>query len=210
MVHYKDALYVAPPSGGNGSGLDPNDYLFGKIVQPVLRSMGYETEIAHHIGVPQTTLDEVMRRLINVDLVVFDLTGAEPNICFEAGIRHMSGRPVAHFISQGSMPPYDLAHTKPIVYDRKDAATHDAVKAQFIGLLTGIASDDDTSGRPLLRVLGGVVCIGDVVVTRDALREIEAFVAPWRANGTHAPWSRRRNGHALKNGRDGLINGFSR
>jgi hypothetical protein len=57
----------------------------------------YKSQDAYRLPDPGPVFEAVLQRLLNDDLVVADLTGADPNVYFEVAIRHAVGKPIVSF-----------------------------------------------------------------------------------------------------------------
>jgi hypothetical protein len=49
-----------------------------------------------------------MRDLQTADLVVADLTGANPNVYYELALRHSTAKPFVHLAREGTEIPFDI------------------------------------------------------------------------------------------------------
>ena len=57
---------------------------------------------------PGTVTLTVVERLRDAEVVLADLRGADPNVCYEVGIAHAFGTPVVGFVAAGEEPHFDL------------------------------------------------------------------------------------------------------
>ncbi len=59
----------------------------------------------------------VIRRTINDDLVVADLSGHNPNVFYELAVRHAAGKPCIHIMEEGtSKIPFDVSDQNTLNY----------------------------------------------------------------------------------------------
>jgi len=61
-------------------------------------------------------MQEIIEQLIKADLVIADISGANPNVYYELGIRHSVGKPAIVLLNQAENSPFDLVHTRHISY----------------------------------------------------------------------------------------------
>ena len=61
--------------------------------------------------------NEIVRLLQNADLCVIVLTGENANVFYEAGRRHVTGKPFIQLIRRGEKIPFDVAGIRAILYD---------------------------------------------------------------------------------------------
>jgi hypothetical protein len=85
-----------------------SNFLFDKVIRPVA-----ETDYAVERTIDNPALgsinDQIKSWLRNAPLVIADLTYANPNVCYELGMRHALDRPFIHINLKGTRLPFDLA-----------------------------------------------------------------------------------------------------
>ncbi|GAA0267352.1 hypothetical protein GCM10008965_39210 [Methylorubrum aminovorans] len=79
------------------------------IIKEVIDSLdlSYEVRRADDDVRPGMIGDRIIHDIINSDLVIADLTGLNPNVFYELGIRHAVGRPTIHIAKIGTVLPFD-------------------------------------------------------------------------------------------------------
>jgi hypothetical protein len=150
-----------------------SDFLAEDIVRHVAKSFEYRVDIAYTSQLPPANFARDLERLLAADLMVFDLTGHDAQICFTAGLRYMTARPMICFIAEGMTAPSCLAHVRPIPYARKRLREGEAELTRRLKL---ISERHWTEGRPFFEVLSPAdhkVRIGDFNLTRDVLADME-------------------------------------
>lgn len=183
--------------GGPGRNTDARSedsrYLFEDIVRPVCRLPRFQFECMRldHIGRPQVNLPLMLDQILGADIAIFDLTDAEPNIIYELGLRHMMCRPVVHFIRKGFSPCFDLAHTRPIVFDPDDGTRHETTKNELADLFYSHIHDPDGHRlRPINSIYRGDVVIGGVELRSGMASHLDQFIRERKLRGRPRP----RNG----------------
>jgi len=68
----------------------------------------FETIRADQISSPGMIDAQIIRHLIDADLVIADLSGLNPNAFYEIGIRHMVAKPIIHMQLDGEVIPFDV------------------------------------------------------------------------------------------------------
>lgn len=93
------------------------DDAFKYIIKPALEKFGFTDETvlrADHIrGITDTITKEMVERIQLSDLCIVDLTGLNPNVMYECGRRHETGKPCI-LISQDEKLPFDVI-THPVI-----------------------------------------------------------------------------------------------
>jgi len=147
------SVFVLMPYGSHHEyegGIDEAEYVFNEIIRPGVRSaLSTETQepkIFREIDRMRSgsITDSLVRALVEADIVIVDITGRNPNVFLELGIRYALRNKVTILISQsGSLIPFDIAGYRHIEYHRfrpREAVTR---IAEFIkeGLGEHIQSD---------------------------------------------------------------------
>ena len=201
LYYRKRCSFISSPANKGA------EEVFQNIVKPNLEAIGYQVSKAEHVGYSHANYKDVVQMLLDDDLVIFDISDTDPNVCFEAGIRYMNARPVIFMAAERKvngkryLPP-DLAHLDPIFYVSAESdmsnegnlhtelyvskpkitpgaevgikATIETVK-EFMQRLNEI-DKDSAMCRPILKVVNcGKICIGNVEITQEKLREIEHY-----------------------------------
>jgi hypothetical protein len=101
--------FVIGPYGVPGSKERKwSDFLYKKVIQPVA---GGEYTVERTIDNPAlgNINDQIKSWLRQAPLVIADLTFANPNVCYELGMRHAVDKPFIHMYQKGTNLPFDLA-----------------------------------------------------------------------------------------------------
>lgn len=105
--------FVIGPIGDEGSDIRRHaDWVLDGIVNPALEKAGLPPGIrADKIATPGMIDSQVISNVLDVDLVIADLTTRNPNAFYELGLRHMAEKPIVHLIhkSEAKLIPFDVA-----------------------------------------------------------------------------------------------------
>ena len=85
------------------------------------------------------------------DLYVIDLTSHNPNVFYECGRRHETGKPFIQLLRKRESLPFDVSGIRTITYDTSSPrATLDSVKAiqNFVDEFEKAGYAETSSGRP--------------------------------------------------------------
>lgn len=88
------------------------------------------------INVPGSITGQIIQNLLVADLVIADISGLNPNVMYELGIRHATRLPVILLASRGETIPFDIANVRVIIYDVSsldDTAAAREALVRFIG-----------------------------------------------------------------------------
>jgi len=120
--------FVIMPFGNNCEYKDGNlesNYIYKKIIKPGIE-MAFESEkdkielvISREVdkNISGSITTEIVKSIAGSDLVVADLTGRNPNVFLELGIRYALRNKITILIAQyGTISPFDVNHYRTIFY----------------------------------------------------------------------------------------------
>ena len=126
------------------------------LIKGSLESVGYIVKRADDIKSQRNILEDIIKEIINSDLIVADLTDSNPNVYYELGIAHALGKNVVLITQEIEELPFDLRSYRVISY-----GTHFAKMIQAKDELLDIAKNAITGKIPF----GNPV--KDYAVTKD-------------------------------------------
>jgi hypothetical protein len=123
--------FVIGPIGLSGS--EPRrhaDWLLKGIIRPVFSTTfpDFTVQRADEISEPGAISSQVINRLLSADLVIADMSLANPNAFYEMGIRHMKRLPTVHMYLDGQDIPFDVKPYRAIAF--KYQSPDDLITAQ--------------------------------------------------------------------------------
>ena len=123
------------------------DWLLDGIVKPALEPdpFNYDVQRADQIAEPGSITDQIIGAVIEADLVVADLTGANPNAFYELAIRHMEQKAVIHMAQKDQSLPFDIRDYRAVLYSRERPCDLEEAKAE---LRNHVKAVEDTAYQP--------------------------------------------------------------
>jgi hypothetical protein len=115
------------------------DEIYNLFITPTLVEAGFEVFRADDMISNQNILRDIVSAIENSDLVVADLTTANPNVYYELGIAHALGRPVILLVQDIAELPFDLRAYRVVPYKTHFASIRKAqedLRALAIGART--------------------------------------------------------------------------
>ena len=113
--------FVISPIGDEGTTVRKDaDNVLKYIIKPALESEGIEVIRSDGLDEPGRISDQMFRLLLESDLCVAVLTGANPNVYYELAVAQCAARPVILLIEEGEALPFDVADLRTVSYDLRD------------------------------------------------------------------------------------------
>jgi tetratricopeptide (TPR) repeat protein len=118
MPQVKKTCFVISPIGEQGSERrQVADDFLELLIEPAFRGYGFEVIRADRIASSSAITSDIIRSVQTSELCVIDLTTHNPNVFYECGRRHETGRPFIQLIRKGEDLPFDVAGIRTITYD---------------------------------------------------------------------------------------------
>ncbi|MGW7516940.1 hypothetical protein ACWGJ2_15240 [Streptomyces sp. NPDC054796] len=135
--------------------------VFEKVIVPACARFEIEALRADRISRAGDINEQICRHVLQADIVIADVSGGNPNVMYELGLRHITGKPTIHIGEHGQLP-FDIAPIRTIRYSRSLSGFADA-RAEIEDVLAGGISDGFDILTPA-RVLRGLQ-------TKDVVRQ---------------------------------------
>ncbi|MBN2329284.1 MAG: hypothetical protein JXR73_19240 [Candidatus Omnitrophica bacterium] len=102
MEKLEKICFVISPDGRDYSaGMNDGDAIFQKIIEPAAVQCGYRIVRSRDISRPGEISPQTIRRIVDDDLLLADLSGSDPIVFYELAIRHMIKKPFIHIMRKG-------------------------------------------------------------------------------------------------------------
>lgn len=93
--------------------------VFEEVIQPVCAAFDVTSLRADTISAPGEIPEQICRQLRWADVVIADLSGANPNVMYELGLRHSTGK-ITIQIGEGGRLPFDVSAIRTIKFKRTE------------------------------------------------------------------------------------------
>jgi hypothetical protein len=117
---------------------------FEEVIEPACRAYGLEVLRADMIAEQGEIPEQIFRCLRDCAVVIADLTGANPNVMYELGLRHTTGKLTLQIGERGRLP-FDVSAIRTIMFKRSAAGLVQARK----DLAKALAASLDSGGDPV-------------------------------------------------------------
>lgn len=101
--------------------------VYENVIVPACELNDLEPVRADQIAVAGEITEQVVRHLLEDPLVIADVSGGNPNVMYELGIRHATGRPTIH-LGEYAQLPFDISVYRTILFSRSERGLVDARK----------------------------------------------------------------------------------
>jgi tetratricopeptide (TPR) repeat protein len=117
----KRTCFVISPIGEKNSEIrKAADDLYELIIEQALEKYDFEVVRADKISSVSSITAEIIQFVQNADLCIVDITGHNPNVMYECGRRHETGKPYIMVAKDGENLPFDVNTIRTIFYTLTD------------------------------------------------------------------------------------------
>ncbi|WP_126947297.1 hypothetical protein [Xanthomonas sp. BRIP62418] len=116
--------------------------VFEEIILPACDALNVEAFRADHISRTGEIHEQIFRYLRDSHIVIADLTGANPNVMYELGLRHTTGKLTFQIGEKGKLP-FDISTIRTILFNRTAARLIAAKKSLTAALKEGLEHGSD-------------------------------------------------------------------
>ena len=100
---------------------EPYNKYYQSILIPAISDAGLKPLRADEIFSVRPVIKDIWESIKSAEVVIAELTGRNPNVLYELGLCHGSGKSSTIILTQSIQDvPFDLKHRRCIVYDTKD------------------------------------------------------------------------------------------
>lgn len=152
MADAKKRCFVIGPIGAEGSVERRHaDMLLHFVIKEVLEKPehNYTVHRADGDAIPGVIGDRLVNEVTGSELCVADLTGLNPNVFYELGIRHSIEKPVIHIAASGTKLPFDNAPHHTIFVDIGDWTSIERARAALSASAKAVAAKDFKVSNPV-------------------------------------------------------------
>ncbi|MBI3300762.1 MAG: hypothetical protein HYZ72_01590, partial [Deltaproteobacteria bacterium] len=96
---------------------EPYNSLYSEVIKPVAESMGLEAYRADDVYKPGIILQDIIRGILEAEVVIAEITPVNANVFYELGYAHALDKPTILLAEGRSEMPFDIRSYRCIFYD---------------------------------------------------------------------------------------------
>lgn len=113
----KKNCFIITPIGERGSIIRKRVDQWEKLIYNPAIGDKFELIYAHKISAPGIITEQILQHIINAELVMIDFTDKNPNVMYEAAIRHITHKQFIQIYPITQSLPFDIHYLRAIPYD---------------------------------------------------------------------------------------------
>jgi hypothetical protein len=153
---------------------------FENFLKPLIESCD-NVEAFRSQPLRQDLLRQIVNDLVFSQIVVADLTDANPNVYWELGVRLSFRHGTVTIANEGSKIPFDIA-TKSVLFYPSDLKKRDDFSKQFKDAIADCVSNPDRPDSFVLEAITGRGSVYAVIHQAEMIRRIDGLISENEAN----------------------------
>lgn len=143
-----------------------------QVIGPACSALGLEVIRADQITRTGEIPEQIFRQVRDAHIVVADLTGANPNVMYELGLRHTTGKLTVQ-IGERERLPFDVSAIRTIMFQRSDGGMVEARRHLISALATGLESGGDPVAATRVWFESGLTSEQQISTAKDEVDGID-------------------------------------
>lgn len=144
----KRCFYITP-IGEDGSQTNNHMKDVVKIIKPVITGLGYSFVMPNE-DIPGSITDFIFKHILEDELVVADLTGLNPNVMYELGVRHSIEKHAIIICEKGTILPFDTKDARTLFFENSFSGS-DKLKERLITMV--LESENNPVNNPVVNAM---------------------------------------------------------
>jgi hypothetical protein len=145
----KNCFVICPIGSDGGETRRRSDKLLKYVIRPILELEGFVVERADQLSQPGIITNQIVRKILDCDILVADLSEGNPNVFYELAIRHGTNKPFIHMIDAKEKIPFDNSQVRTISVDLNDLDSVDKAKTELIAQVRNAVDNPDAVESPI-------------------------------------------------------------
>jgi len=150
MPETPKCFVIAPIGDDDSATRKRSDQILKHVIRPAVLACGFSEPVrGDQLSVPGIITSQVIQHVLEDDLVIADLTGANGNVFYELAIRHIIGRPAVQLIEKGEKIPFDVAAARTIEVNHRDLDSAEAARLELERQIKATMSNSELVENPI-------------------------------------------------------------
>lgn len=156
-----DLCFIITAIGDNLSGVRRStNGISEAVIKPILSGFGMKPIVAHEISDTGSINDQVIKHIYEDKLAIVNLTGLNPNVMYELGIRYTMRKHTILICEEGTNLPFDIVSERTIFYKNDIAGSLELSKK--LKDMIGSMDFKTTPNNPIFKVLEYEKAMGEI------------------------------------------------
>ena len=145
----KTCFYIAPMGPPGTELLQRSERMFRHMVEPAVTQSGFNLLRTDYVTAVGSITADTVKHVVESDLVIADISGANPNVMYELGVRHTTRKPVIHIAATGERIPFDLINVRTLIVDLQDMDSSAYARRDLMKMISAVATETVESATPI-------------------------------------------------------------
>jgi hypothetical protein len=154
---------------------------YEKFLKPIIEENGFY-EVHRSKALSGDILDQIIRSLVASQLVVADLTDANPNVYWELGVRQSFKNGTITIAEYGTSLPFDLGGKGTLFYYTKDHIKNNDFIKDFQEAIKQISANQSPPDSQVLETISGRGTFFEVIQRDEAIRRVNGLIEETKEN----------------------------
>lgn len=152
----KTCFFITPIGASNSPERQRADWTFHYVVEPASAENDLQADRADLMIGSSMIGTNIFRSISESDVCVADMTGLNPNVLYEIGVRHSLRKPIIHIAQSGTSLPFDNAPHLTHFYDLNDYGSMNDLKDKISNEMKNVLREDYEVSNPFTQALGAI------------------------------------------------------
>lgn len=147
----KPCFIITPIGAQDSDTFKKTKGLITSIINPVLLEFNFKAVPAYDIANSGSINRQILKSILNDELVIANLTGLNPNVMYELAVRHAIRKPIIIMAEHETTLPFDITDQRTIFYHNTLLGSEEA-KPKLRQAIEAVLSDK-TIDNPIYQVI---------------------------------------------------------
>lgn len=152
----KSCFFITPIGAPDTVERRRADWIFHHVIEPVAEKLELDAERADLMSGSAMISTNIFKAISEAPVCVADLTGLNPNVFYEIGVRHSLKLPIIHLAQAGTTLPFDTAPHLTHFYDLADFNSMAALKVFLSREMKLVTEPSYAVSNPFTHALGNI------------------------------------------------------